>query len=57
MCIGKQLAIMEIKAMLIELVMRFQIENIVGEVEVAKPTLTLRPKTKLSVRLTDGGLL
>ncbi|KAI9147309.1 Cytochrome P450 monooxygenase FSL4 [Paramyrothecium foliicola] len=56
MCIGKQLAIMEIKAMLIELVMRFQFENMVGEVEVAKPTLTLRPKTKLSVRLKDSGL-
>ncbi|KAI9146745.1 Cytochrome P450 monooxygenase FSL4 [Paramyrothecium foliicola] len=56
MCIGKQLAIMEIKVMLIELVMRFQIDNMVGEVEVAKPTLTLRPKTKLSVRLKDSGL-
>ncbi|KAI9148668.1 Cytochrome P450 monooxygenase FSL4 [Paramyrothecium foliicola] len=57
MCIAKQLAVMEMKTMLIELVLRFQIEDIVGEVEVAKPTLTLRPKAKLSVRLTDSGLL
>jgi cytochrome P450 len=57
MCIGKQLAVMEMKAIVVELLTRFRIENIVGEIEVAKPTLTLRPKTRLSVRLTDNSLL
>ncbi|KAF7546811.1 hypothetical protein G7Z17_g8170 [Cylindrodendrum hubeiense] len=54
MCIGKQLAMMEMKAMLVELVGRFRIEaKGEGPLEVARPTFTLRPKEKLVVRLVD----
>lgn len=57
MCIGKQLAMMEMKMMLVELVRRFRIEVPLGDenkpVEIARPTFTLRPKDKLVVRLVE----
>ncbi|KAJ4270185.1 hypothetical protein NW762_001861 [Fusarium torreyae] len=57
MCIGKQLSIMEMKVMLVEMVRRFRIEKPFGTddrpVEVAGPTFTLRPKDKLVVRLVE----
>lgn len=54
MCIGKQLSIMEMKAVLAELVGRFRIEaKGDGPLEVARPTFTLRPKEKLVVRLVE----
>ncbi|KAM0563424.1 hypothetical protein ACHAPJ_001145 [Fusarium lateritium] len=57
MCIGKQLSIMEMKVMLVEMVRRFRVEKPFGTedkpVEVAGPTFTLRPKDKLVVRLVE----
>ncbi|KAM5360742.1 hypothetical protein ACJZ2D_013551 [Fusarium nematophilum] len=57
MCIGKQLSVLEMKAVLVELVRRFRIERPVGAedrpVEVAGPTFTMRPKEKLVVRLVE----
>ncbi|KAL6923612.1 hypothetical protein ACHAPO_007849 [Fusarium lateritium] len=57
MCIGKQLSMMELKVMLVELVRKFKISKPLGnedkEVEVAGPTFTLRPKEKLVVRLVE----
>ncbi|KAM0432916.1 hypothetical protein ACHAPT_004621 [Fusarium lateritium] len=57
MCIGKQLAILEMKVMLVEMVRRFRVEMPLGTeegpVEVAAPTFTLRPKEKLVLRLIE----
>ncbi|KAH8736438.1 cytochrome P450 [Ilyonectria robusta] len=54
MCVGKQLAIMEMKVMIVELVGRFRIEaDGDGPLEIAQPTFTLRPKEKLVVRLVE----
>ncbi|RGP74239.1 hypothetical protein FLONG3_6151 [Fusarium longipes] len=57
MCIGKQLSMMEMKVMLVEILRKFKIEKPFGgedkEVEVAGPTFTLRPKEKLVVRLVE----
>ncbi|KAM0362590.1 hypothetical protein ACHAP4_001338 [Fusarium culmorum] len=57
MCIGKQLSIMEMKVMLVEIVHKFEIHKPFGdefkEVAVAGPTFTLRPKEKLVVRLVE----
>ncbi|GKU04260.1 cytochrome p450 3a13 [Fusarium langsethiae] len=57
MCIGKQLSMMEMKVMLVEIVRKFKIGKPFGdedkEVEVAGPTFTLRPKEKLVVRLVE----
>ncbi|KAK7403090.1 hypothetical protein QQX98_011155 [Neonectria punicea] len=54
MCIGKQLSILEMKAVLAGLVGRFRIEaKADGPLEVARPTFTLRPKEKLVVRLVE----
>ncbi|KAH7016898.1 cytochrome P450 [Ilyonectria destructans] len=54
MCIGKKLAIMEMKVMIVELVGRFRIEaDGDGPLEIAQPTFTLRPKEKLVVRLVE----
>lgn len=57
MCIGKQLSMMEMKVMLVEILRKFKIEKPFGDedktVEVAGPTFTLRPKEKLVVRLVE----
>ncbi|KAM0247960.1 hypothetical protein ACHAP5_003744 [Fusarium lateritium] len=57
MCIGKQLSMMEMKVMLVEMVRKFKIDKPQGSgnkaVEVAGPTFTLRPKEKLVVRLVE----
>ncbi|KAF5658643.1 cytochrome P450 monooxygenase [Fusarium heterosporum] len=57
MCIGKQLSMMEMKVMLVEMVRKFKIKKPLGSdckpVEVAGPTFTLRPKDKLVVRLVE----
>jgi cytochrome P450 len=57
MCIGKQLSMMEMKIMLVELVRKFKIEKPLGneekQVEVAGPAFTLRPKENLVVRLVE----
>ncbi|RTE82668.1 hypothetical protein BHE90_002820 [Fusarium euwallaceae] len=57
MCIGKQLSMLEMKVMLVEMVRRFRIEKPLGfeerPVEVAAPTFTLRPKEKLVLRLVE----
>ncbi|RBR21543.1 uncharacterized protein FIESC28_04811 [Fusarium coffeatum] len=57
MCIGKQLSMMEMKVILVEILRKFRIEKPVGaenkKVEVAGPTFTLRPKEKLVVRLVE----
>lgn len=57
MCIGKQLSMMEMKVMLVEMVRKFKIEKPHGSedkpVEIAGPTFTLRPKEKLVVRLVE----
>lgn len=56
-CIGKQLAMMEMKTILVELVKRFRIEMPLEarneSLEIASPTFTLRPKDKLVVRLME----
>lgn len=54
-CLGKQLSMMEMKVILMELVSRFRIESLDGgaPTEFASPSFTLRPKDKLRVRLTD----
>ncbi|KAF5023706.1 hypothetical protein F66182_4272, partial [Fusarium sp. NRRL 66182] len=57
MCIGKQLSIMEMKTILVEMVRAFGIEKPFGiqdgRVDVAGPSFTLRPKDKLVVRLAE----
>lgn len=57
-CIAKQMAIMEMKVMLVELMSRFRVEAIReavddGAVELASPSFTLRSKEKLRVRLVE----
>ena len=55
MCLGKQLSLVEMKVMLMELVTRFRIESLDEgrPLELARPSFTLRPKEKLRVRLVD----
>ncbi|KAH7206296.1 cytochrome P450 [Fusarium oxysporum] len=57
MCIGKQLSLMEMKTMLVEMVRKFKIEKPLGneekQVDVAGPAFTLRPKENLVVRLVE----
>lgn len=54
-CLGKQLSLMEMKVILMELVSRFRIDGLDGgrPTEYASPSFTLRPKEKLRVRLTE----
>jgi cytochrome P450 len=54
-CIGKQLSIVEMKVVLMELVSRFRVEPVgeVRPVEFASPSFTLRPKERLRVRLVE----
>lgn len=55
-CIGKQLSMVEMKVILVELVSRFRVEGLAGSVamEFASPSFTLRPKDKLRVRLVEA---
>uniref|UniRef100_A0A0D2XWN2 Uncharacterized protein n=1 Tax=Fusarium oxysporum (strain Fo5176) TaxID=660025 RepID=A0A0D2XWN2_FUSOF len=57
MCIGKQLSLLEMKTMLVEMVRKFKIEKPLGneekQVDVAGPAFTLRPKENLVVRLVE----
>ncbi|KAH7150420.1 cytochrome P450 [Dactylonectria estremocensis] len=54
MCIGKQLTLNEMKAMVVELVSQFRVEALSEEpLENASPSFTLRPKEKLVVKLTE----
>ena len=55
MCIGKQLAMIEMKVFLMELVSRFAIETVRvdANVEIACPTFTLKMKEKLVVKLVE----
>jgi cytochrome P450 len=57
-CIGKQLSMVEMKVILVELVSRFRVEATAGvagrTVEFASPSFTLRPKEKLRVRLIEA---
>jgi cytochrome P450 len=55
MCIGKQLSMMEMKIIMMELVSRFRVEALdLGKpLELASPSFTLRPKERLQVRLTE----
>jgi len=50
MCIGRAMALVQFKAILVELVSRFEFEG-VGEVEVLNPNLLLRPRGGLKVRV------
>lgn len=59
-CIGKQLSMVEMKVMLVELLSRFRVEALTSRdggggrpTEFASPSFTLRPKEKLRVRLVD----
>lgn len=54
MCFGKQLAMMEMKIIIIEILGRFHVEALdPGQpLELASPSFTLRPKERLRVRLT-----
>ena len=53
MCLGKQLSLMEMKVILMELVSEYRVISLDGStpVEFASPSFTLRPKAKLHVRL------
>lgn len=53
-CIGRQLSLLEMKTILMRLVVEFQVDPIQGggDVELASPSFTLRPKDKLRVRMT-----
>jgi cytochrome P450 len=52
MCIGRAMALLQFKAILVELVSRFEFENVEGgHVEVLNPNLLLRPRSGLKVRL------
>ncbi|KAI5463719.1 cytochrome P450 [Mariannaea sp. PMI_226] len=54
MCIGKNLVTLEMKAIIAELVSRFQIDPAQeGPIEIASPAFTLRPKHKLKVNLRE----
>ncbi|KAH7134259.1 cytochrome P450 [Dactylonectria macrodidyma] len=54
MCIGKQLTLNEMKAMIVELVSQFHIEALSEKPpENASPAFTLRPKNKLKVKLVE----
>lgn len=57
-CIGKQLSMVEMKVILVELVSRFRVEaaaEAAGRpMEFASPSFTLRPKEKLRVRLVEA---
>ena len=55
MCIGRQLSMVEMKVILVELVSRFRIEAVgdAAAMEFASPSFTLRPKEKLRVRLVE----
>ena len=53
-CIGKALAMMEIKMVLVELVTRFRLEAThEGEMSLETPSFTLKPKERLTVRLRE----
>lgn len=55
MCFGRQLAMTEMKSVLVELLSRFRVDALdLGKpLELASPSFTLRPKEKLRVRLTE----
>ncbi|KAH8173506.1 cytochrome p450 domain-containing protein [Sarocladium implicatum] len=55
MCFGRQLAMTEMKSVLVELLSRFHVEALDpgAPLELASPSFTLRPKEKLRVRLTE----
>lgn len=50
-CPGKALAMLEVKVLLVELIKAFHFEDVDGELEVRNPSLTLRPKDGLRVRV------
>lgn len=52
-CLGKQLAMTEMKVILIEVLSRFHLEAVDGvkQVEFASPSFTLRPKKLLKIKL------
>ncbi len=51
-CIGKAFALLEYKAILIELVRNFQFEAGSEKVELTKSEITLRPSGGLKIRIT-----
>ena len=52
MCIGRAMALLQFKAILVEIVSRFELENVEGgNVEVLNPNLLLRPRSGLKVRV------
>ena len=51
-CIGRAMASLQFKATLVELVSRFEFENVEGEnIDVMNPNLLLRPSSGLKVRV------
>ncbi|KAH6873898.1 cytochrome P450 [Thelonectria olida] len=51
MCPGKALALLEVKILLVEMIKEFRLEAVDGELEVRNPSLTLKPKEGLRVRV------
>ncbi|KAI8711432.1 hypothetical protein NCS52_01406600 [Fusarium sp. LHS14.1] len=51
MCPGKALALLEIKVLLTAMIKEFQLEMVDTEIEVRNPSLTLKPKDGLHVRV------
>jgi len=51
MCIGNSFAMMEAKILLSAIIQRFTLQAVPGEVVVPEPTITLRPKDGLRMRL------
>jgi cytochrome P450 len=51
MCPGKALATLEVKVLLVEMIKEFHLESVDGELEVRNPSLTLKPKEGLRVRV------
>ncbi|KAF4467666.1 aat family amino acid transporter [Fusarium albosuccineum] len=52
MCPGKALAMLEIKVLLAGIIKNFRLESVDGELSVRNPSLTLKPKDGLRVRVS-----